>query len=138
MLASLNFSDPGATPLLKNIAAGLVGELRRISRATGYSLAGIRAAWQNEAAFRLEFVLFIMLAPLGMWLGDSGLERVLLVGSLLLVLIVEIINSGIEAAIDRIGLEHHTLSGRAKDMGSGAVFFALLNVVMVWSLVLYS
>lgn len=124
--------------MLKNTAVGLASEIRRISRATGYSLAGIRAAWRNEAAFRLEAMLFIILAPLGMWLGDSGLERVFLVGSLLLVLIVEIINSSIEAAIDRIGLEHHALSGRAKDMGSGAVFLALLNVVMVWILVLYS
>ncbi|MEW6352717.1 MAG: diacylglycerol kinase [Pseudomonadota bacterium] len=123
---------------MKNTAVGLASEIRRISRATGYSLAGIRAAWRNEAAFRLEAMLFIILAPLGMWLGDSGLERVFLVGSLLLVLIVEIINSSIEAAIDRIGLEHHALSGRAKDMGSGAVFLALLNVVMVWILVLYS
>ncbi len=76
-----------------------------------------------------------MLAPLGLWLGDNAPERALLVGSLFLVLIVEVVNSSIEAAIDRIGTEHHTLSGRAKDMGSAAVFLALINAALIWVMI---
>ncbi|MCL4315951.1 MAG: diacylglycerol kinase [Gammaproteobacteria bacterium] len=114
---------------------GLLKEIQRLIRAGGYSLAGLKATYQNEAAFRLETGLFVLLVPLGLWLGDSALERSLLVGSLFLVLIVEIINSSIEAAIDRIGTEHHTLSGRAKDMGSAAVFLALINALLIWVMI---
>ncbi|OQX11153.1 MAG: diacylglycerol kinase [Desulfobulbaceae bacterium A2] len=98
-------------------------------------MAGFRWALA-EAAFRQELLLVAVLAPVGLWLGKSGVERALLCGSLLLVLIVEILNSAIEAAIDRFGGEHHPLSGQAKDMGSAAVFLALANVVIVWLLVL--
>ena len=112
------------------------GEIARLIRALGYSLAGIKAAFQNEAAFRLEVILFIFFAPLALWLGNNGIERALLLGSLLLVLIVEVINSSIEATVDRVGMEHHTLAGRAKDMGSGAVLLALVNAGLIWSLLL--
>ncbi len=104
-------------------------------KAFGWSMAGFRWALA-EAAFRQELLLVAVLAPVGLWLGKSGVERALLCGSLLLVLIVEILNSAIEAAIDRFGGEHHPLSGQAKDMGSAAVFLALANVVIVWLLVL--
>lgn len=110
--------------------------IKRIFNAAGYSWAGLKAAFVHEAAFRQELALCIILIPAGLWLGQTGIERALLVGSLLLVLIVELLNSAIEAAIDRFGGEQHELSGRAKDIGSAAVFIALLNVVLVWGLVL--
>lgn len=110
--------------------------LHRLIKATGYTWAGLRAAWRNEEAFRQESVLCLILAPLALWLGDNGAERVLLIGSLLLLVIVELLNSGIEAVVDRIGMEHHELSGRAKDLSSAAVFMALLNAVLVWILLL--
>ena len=108
----------------------------RIVRAGAYSLAGLRAAASHEAAFRQELILFVILAPLAFWLGRNGTERSLLIGSLLLVLIVELLNSALEAAVDRIGREHHRLSGRAKDMGSAAVSLSLLLVIVVWTLIL--
>lgn len=112
--------------------------LTRIIKAAGYSMAGLKAAFVNEAAFRQELALSAVMIPAGLWLGQSGVERALLVGSLLLVLMVELLNSGIEAVVDRFGGEHHTLSGRAKDIGSAAVFVALLNVGVVWGLVLFA
>lgn len=108
----------------------------RLVRAMGVTWQGLKWAAKNEEAVQLELFGLLFFMPLGLWLGDTGVERALLVGSLLLVLIVEIINTGIEAAIDRIGRERHELSGVAKDMGSAAVFLALLNVVAVWSMVL--
>ncbi|HHM06400.1 MAG TPA: diacylglycerol kinase [Gammaproteobacteria bacterium] len=108
----------------------------RLQRAAGYSLAGLRATWRKEAAFRFEVILAAGLMPLGLWLGESGVARAALLGSVMLVLIVELLNSAIEAVVDRIGPEHHQLSGRAKDMGSAAVLLALANVVLVWALVL--
>ncbi|MHB8622060.1 MAG: diacylglycerol kinase [Sulfuricaulis sp.] len=111
-------------------------DLPRVIRAAGYSAAGLKTALNNETAFRQEMVLFVVLAPLGFWLGRDGVERSLLIGSLLLVLIVELLNSAIETAVNRIGDEPHALSGRAKDLGSAAVFVSLLLVVMVWALVL--
>lgn len=108
----------------------------RITRAAGYSISGLRAAFRKEAAFRQELILFVVLAPVGFWLGRNGIERSLLVGSLFIVLIVELLNSAIEAAIDRISKKSHKLSGRAKDMGSAAVYLSLLLVIMVWTLVL--
>ena len=111
---------------------------RRLVNATGYSWAGLKAAWRNEEAFRQEALLCAALAPLALWLGDGAVERALLLGSLLLIVIVELLNTGIEAAIDRIGPERHELSGRAKDIGSAAVFVALLNAGVVWLLVLFS
>lgn len=110
--------------------------LSRIIKASQSSLAGFKAAFVNEAAFRQELFLVIVLGPLALWLGQNGLEKAILVASLLLVLIVELLNSALEAVVDRIGLEYHLLSGRAKDMGSAAVFLALVNVVVVWFFVL--
>ena len=112
-------------------------DLRRVWRAAGYSVSGLKAALANEAAFRQEMALFVLLAPLGLWLGRDGVERSLLVGSLVLVLVVELLNSAVEAAVNRIGNEPHELSGRAKDIASAAVFLSLLLVALVWALVLF-
>lgn len=114
---------------------GLKG-FRRLVRAMSATWAGLKWAAKNEEAVQLELFGLVIFIPLGLWLGDTGVERALLVGSLLLILLVEVINTGIEAAIDRIGPEHHKLSGVAKDMGSAAVFLALLNAAIVWLLVL--
>lgn len=111
-------------------------DLRRVWRAAGYSAAGLKAALKFEPAFRQETALFIVLAPLGFWLGRDGVERSLLIASLLLVLVVELLNSAIEAAINRMGEQPHALSGRAKDLASAAVFVSMLLVVLVWTLVL--
>jgi diacylglycerol kinase (ATP) len=113
------------------------GDYGRVVRAAGYSIAGLRAALKKEAAFRQEAILFVILAPLGAWLGHNGIERVLLVGSLLLVLIVELLNSAVEATVDRISGKHHKLSGRAKDMGSAAVYLSILLVILTWTMVLW-
>jgi Diacylglycerol kinase len=104
----------------------------RMWHAAGFSLAGLRAGW-SEAAFRLEACLAVALLPLAFWLGHGWVEVALLAGSVLLVLIVELLNTAIEAAIDRIGLERHPLSGRAKDMGSAAVLLALLLAGGIWA-----
>lgn len=111
--------------------------LKRIINAAGYSWAGLRAAFRHEDAFRQEVLLAVVLIPLALYLGDTAVERVLLIGSVLLVLIVELLNSAVEAAVDRISLEHHHLIKRAKDMGSAAVLIALINAAAVWGLVLF-
>ena len=108
----------------------------RVLKAALWSLNGLRAAWLHESSFRLEVYLLAILGPLGIVLGQTPVERVLLLGSCLLVLALELLNSAIEAVIERYGPEFHALSGRAKDMGSAAVFVAMLNVVMVWVLLL--
>lgn len=99
---------------------------RRIVNATFFSIAGFRAAWQHEAAFRQEFVLVLILLPASFWVGVTAVERVVLIGSLMIVLITELLNSAVEAVVDRIGAETHELSGRAKDIGSAAVFVSLV------------
>jgi diacylglycerol kinase (ATP) len=111
-------------------------DLRRVWRAAGYSAAGLKTALETEAAFRQEMLLFAILAPLGIWLGNDPVEQTLLVGSLMLVLIVELLNSAIEAVVNRIGQDRHVLSGQAKDLASAAVFISLLLAVAVWALVL--
>jgi diacylglycerol kinase (ATP) len=111
--------------------------LRRIVRAGYFSWKGLRAAFKHEAAFRQELVLFCILAPLGFYLGDNAVERVLLIGSLNLVLMAELLNTGIEAVVDRFGEEYHKLSGRAKDVGSAASAIAQANVLLVWGLILF-
>ncbi len=111
--------------------------IRRIIRATRFSAQGLAQAWKHEAAFRQETILLIVLIPVALWLGDTVLTQVLLIGVCLLVLIVELINSAIEAAIDRHGQEQHELSGRAKDMGSAAVFVSLAVVVLVWGAIIF-
>jgi diacylglycerol kinase (ATP) len=110
--------------------------LTRIIRACGYSAAGLKAAFINEQAFRQELYLLSILLPLGLWLGEGGVERALLTGSLLLVPIIELLNSAIEAVVDRFGGERHELSGRAKDIGSAAVLLSILLACAVWALVL--
>ena len=110
--------------------------IRRLLNATRYSLEGIAAALRHEAAFRQELMLAAVLLPLGMWLGDDGIERALLTGSVLLLLVVELLNSAIEAAVDRVSLENHELAKRAKDYGSAAVMMSLAMLAAVWLLVL--
>ena len=104
--------------------------------AARWSCVGLTAAWLHESSFRLEVCLLVVLGPLAMWLGNDGIERALLLGSMLLVLAAELLNSAIEAVIERYGPEFHELAGRAKDMGSAAVFVLMLNVVACWALVL--
>jgi diacylglycerol kinase (ATP) len=111
--------------------------LRRLFNAFFYTLDGLRAAYRHEDAFRQEVWLACLLIPAAFFLPASGTGRALMVGSVLLVLIVELVNSAIEAAIDRISLEHHKLSKRAKDIGSAAVMIALVNVVATWALVIF-
>jgi diacylglycerol kinase (ATP) len=109
--------------------------LTRLMRAFGNSLRGFVGAFREEAAFRQELALALVVVPAGLWFGRSGVERALLVGPMLLVLIVELLNSAVEAAIDRIGPEHHELSGLAKDIGSAAVFLAFILLGAVWLLI---
>jgi diacylglycerol kinase (ATP) len=111
---------------------------KRVILATKYSLAGLSAAWNNEAAFRQELVLCAFLVPTALWLGRNTAEQSLLITTLFIVIITELLNSGIEAITDRVGTERHELSGRAKDMASAAVFISLVLVISVWGLVVYS
>lgn len=111
--------------------------LRRLFNATVYSWTGLKVAWRNEEAFRQETLLCLTLAPAALWLGESGVERALMIGSLVLIIIVELFNSSIEAVVDRIGPERHELSGRAKDFGSAAVFLSLLNATLIWTLLIF-
>jgi diacylglycerol kinase (ATP) len=110
--------------------------LRRLWNAFGYSLAGFRAAYKHEDAFRQEVLLASILIPLALWMPVDHLSKALMVGSVLLVIIVELLNSAVEATVDRISLENHDLAKRAKDIGSSAVLVSLINVIAVWSLVL--
>jgi len=109
--------------------------LRRLVDAAGYSAAGLAVAWRGEEAFRQEVLLAVALLPLALWLGQSPLERLLLVASWLVVMIVEILNTAVEATVDRISDERHRLSGEAKDLGSAAVFLSLLLTALVWGTV---
>ena len=110
--------------------------LLRIARACGYSLQGFLQAWREEAAFRQELLLSLAVIPAGLYLGRSGVERALLIGPMLLILIVEILNSAVEAVVDRAGTERHPLAGMAKDMGSAAVMLSFILLVTVWLLIL--
>ena len=111
--------------------------LTRILNATRYSWQGLRAALRHEAAFRQELLLALVFIPAAFWVGETAVELALLIGSLLLVLIVELLNSAIEAVVDRIGSDSHDLSGRAKDLGSAAVMLSLLLAGVVWGLLLF-
>ncbi|MEZ5451536.1 MAG: diacylglycerol kinase [Thiothrix sp.] len=106
--------------------------LKRIIKAGQYSWQGFRAAYKHEEAFRQEVWMLVVAVPLALWLGENAVEKTLMIGSVLLLLIVELLNSAVEAVVDRTGMEPHKLSGRAKDMGSAAVFFAILMVGVVW------
>ena len=108
----------------------------RLIKAAGYSFKGLKEAFRHETAFKQEVALSLLLIPLALWLGEGGVEQALLIMSWLLVLMFELVNSGIEAVVDRIGTERHELSGRAKDVGSAAVLIALVNAAVVWLLVL--
>ena len=110
--------------------------IKRLNNAFGYSMQGFAACFKHEEAFRQEIYVSLLLIPLALYAGDTGVERALLLGSWLVVPLVELLNSAIENAIDRIGAEQHELSGRAKDIGSAAVFLALLLCACVWLLVL--
>jgi len=110
--------------------------LTRLINAFRYSLDGFAAAYRHEDAFRQETLLAALLIPLALFLPANGLGKALMIGSVLLVLIVELLNSAIEAVVDRVSLERHHLAKRAKDIGSAAVLIALINVVAVWALVL--
>ena len=111
--------------------------ITRIYYATGYSFKGIKAAWKHEAAFRQELSLMMLMVPAAFWLGQTTEQRLLLILPCFIVVIAELINSAIEAVVDRIGPEHHTLSGQAKDIGSAAVFFSLLMVGISWGMIIW-
>jgi diacylglycerol kinase (ATP) len=111
--------------------------IRRLLRATVYSVQGFVHAFRNEAAFRQELALTVVLVPAALWLGRDVIERATLVAVLFFVLVVELLNSAVEAAVDRHGDEHHELSGAAKDLGSAAVFVSLTIVVVAWGAVVY-
>jgi diacylglycerol kinase (ATP) len=110
--------------------------LRRLMNACGYSLDGFKAAFKYEDAFRQEVFLAVVLIPLALYLEHEALHRILMIGSVLLMLIVELLNSAVEAVVDRVSIEQHALAKRAKDIASAAVFVALVNVVMTWGLIL--
>ena len=109
--------------------------IRRWPRAFSYSVAGIRACWRKEAAFRQEALFAVFMIPISFWLGTNAVERALLVGSVLLVLIVELVNSAIEAVVDRVSTDPHSLSGFAKDVGSAAVLLSLVIVWLTWGMI---
>lgn len=111
--------------------------IKRIIRAAGFSYKGFVACFKHEAAFRQEIGLSIILIPLAFWSGDSALERAVMIGVWLVVPTVEMLNSGIEAVVDRISDEHHPLAGRAKDLGSAAVFLSFVNAAAVWAILLF-
>lgn len=111
--------------------------LTHLIKSTGYSLKGLKSAFKNEAAFRHEVALSCILIPLAFFLANNKIELILMTGSVLLVLVVELLNSAVEAVVDRVGKEYHELSGRAKDLGSAAVFVALIIVGIVWGSTLF-
>ena len=112
--------------------------LSRLINAMGYSFEGLKAAFKHEAAFRQEVFLTIVLVPLALYLEHETLHRVLMITSLFLVLIAELVNSAIEAAVDLVSTERHVLAKRAKDIGSAVVFVALTNVIATWGLILFT
>ena len=129
--------NPPAEQVLKESPHKGKTGLKRVWNAFFYSLEGFGAAWKHEDAFRQESLLAAVLVPLAFFLADAPLERALMIASVLLVLIVELVNSAIEATVDRISLENHALAKRAKDLGSAAVLISLINVLVIWGLVLF-
>lgn len=125
-----NAAGSGAVPPTKT-------GIPRLIAATRYSAAGLKATFRSEEAFRIEVYAFLVMAPLGLWLGEGGVEKILLVGSLVMLLIVELLNTAIEVVINRISPDYHTLSGRAKDIGSGCVLIMITLVVFIWCILLW-
>ena len=113
------------------------GLFRHIINAFIWSAGGIKAAWKHELAFRAQAIVIAMMIPVGIWLGETAVQWALLFGSCMLVLAIELLNSALETIVDRIGLEHNELSGRAKDMGSAASLFSMAAAVVVWGLIAY-
>ena len=111
--------------------------IKRMINAFFFSIKGFNATWQHEEAFRQEVLLFIVTTPLAIWLRETNIEKLLLVGSMVLVLLVELLNSALEAVVDRVGLEYHELSGRAKDIGSAAVMSSLAWAAVTWIVILF-
>ena len=109
--------------------------IAHIKNAFIYTFDGLKAAWKNELAFRGEVVVVMIMSPLGLWLGRSAVERALLIASLLLILLAELVNSALEAMVDRIGPQRHELSKRAKDMGSAAAFISMVIAALVWIII---
>ena len=120
---------------MKNPYKGKTG-IKRLANAFTYSVAGTFAAFKHEDAFRQEVILSSVLIPLAIYLGQTGIEQALMIASVLLVIIVELLNSSLEATVDRISVKRHKLSKRAKDIGSAAVFFSLINAAVIWFLIL--
>ena len=110
--------------------------IKRLVNAFGYSIAGTLAAFKHEDAFRQEVILAAILTPIAIYYGETGIDQALMISSLLLIIIVELLNSSIEATVDRISVKHHKLAKRAKDIGSAAVFFSLINAAVIWFLIL--
>jgi diacylglycerol kinase (ATP) len=110
--------------------------LKRLMNACVFSVAGFKATWIHEEAFRQEVLLFVITTPLAIWLGETAIEKLLLIGSIVLVMLVELLNSAVETIVDRVGLERHELSGRAKDIGSAAVMLSLAWAAITWTLIL--
>jgi len=127
--SEVNTSKDNATPPQKKGVARLIAAFR-------YSAAGLRSAFHSEEAIRMEVAAFLVMAPLGLWLGGTAVEKVLLVGSLVLVFIIELLNTAIERVVDRWGEEYHDLSREAKDIGSAAVFTAIALVFFIWVVLL--
>ena len=110
--------------------------LRRLTNAFGYSIAGTLAAFKHEDAFRQEVVLAVVLTPVALYFGETAIHQALMISSLLFIIVIELLNSSIEATVDRISVKHHKLAKRAKDIGSAAVFFSLINAAIIWFLLL--
>ncbi len=128
-------SEVDSSPVTESPFKGKTG-LKRLMNAIGYSSDGFKAAFHHEDAFRQEVFLTLVMIPLALYLEPLATNRAMMIGSLLLVLIVELLNSAIEAVVDRVSIERHALAKRAKDIGSAAVFVALVNVAVVWGLIL--
>ena len=109
---------------------------KRLMNAFSYSIAGTLAAFKHEDAFRQEVVLAVVLTPVALYFGETAIDQALMISSLLFIIIVELLNSSIEATVDRISVKHHKLAKRAKDIGSAAVFFSLINAAVIWFLIL--
>ena len=109
---------------------------KRLMSAFGYSIAGTLAAFKHEDAFRQEVILTVILTPVAIYYGEASIDQALMISSLFLIIIVELLNSSIEATVDRISVKHHKLAKRAKDIGSAAVFFSLINAAVIWFLIL--